>query len=78
MTSLLARAPAPGADTRGVVALIGFQKIGNLGLGYLSAVLRREGFDVRVIDIEQPPDDIVRQVSEAQPLLVGFSLIFQY
>lgn len=78
MTSLLARAPAPGVDTRGVVALIGFQKIGNLGLGYLSAVLRRAGFDVRVIDIEQPPSEIVRQVTEADPMLVGFSLIFQY
>jgi hypothetical protein len=37
-------------DGRPVVVLIGFQKIGNLGLGYLSAVLRRAGFDVRVID----------------------------
>jgi len=78
MASLPARATAPGVDTRGVIALIGFQKIGNLGLGYLSAVLRRAGFEVRVIDIEQPPAEIVRQVTEAQPLLVGFSLIFQY
>ncbi|MBL8556168.1 MAG: B12-binding domain-containing radical SAM protein [Phenylobacterium sp.] len=72
------RATAPVADARGVVALIGFQKMGNLGLGYLSAVLRRAGWDVRVIDIEQPPEEIVRIVAEARPLLVGFSLIFQY
>ncbi|MBL8772625.1 MAG: B12-binding domain-containing radical SAM protein [Phenylobacterium sp.] len=72
------RASAPVADARGVVALIGFQKMGNLGLGYLSAVLRRAGWDVRVIDIEQPPEAIVRAVADARPLLVGFSLIFQY
>jgi radical SAM superfamily enzyme YgiQ (UPF0313 family) len=72
------RANAPAPDARGVVALIGFQKMGNLGLGYLSAVLRRAGWDVRVIDIEQPPAEIVRTIVEAKPLLVGFSLIFQY
>lgn len=72
------RASAPVADARGVVALIGFQKMGNLGLGYLSAVLRRAGWDVRVIDIEQSPEAIVRAVADARPLLVGFSLIFQY
>lgn len=72
------RANAPVADARGIVALIGFQKMGNLGLGYLSAVLRRAGWDVRIIDIEQPPAEIVRTIVEAKPLLVGFSLIFQY
>jgi anaerobic magnesium-protoporphyrin IX monomethyl ester cyclase len=66
------------ADGRPVVVLIGFQKIGNLGLGYLSAVLRRAGFDVRVIDIEAPIGGIVRDVAASRPLIVGFSLIFQY
>lgn len=78
MAPLSPRADAPGVDARGVVVLIGFQKMGNLGLGYLSAVLRRAGFGVRVIDIEQEPAEIVRQALDAEPLLVGFSLIFQY
>ena len=64
--------------SRAVVVLIGFQKIGNLGIGYLSAVLRRAGFDVRVIDIEASPEGIVDEVIDARPALVGFSLIFQY
>jgi radical SAM superfamily enzyme YgiQ (UPF0313 family) len=67
-----------GASARPVVVLIGFQKIGNLGLGYLSAVLRQGGFEVRVIDIEEPPAQIASEVVAARPLLVGFSLIFQY
>ena len=64
--------------SRGVVVLIGFQKIGNLGIGYLSAVLRRAGFAVRVIDIEASPADIIEEVIGERPVLVGFSLIFQY
>ncbi|MBA3811757.1 MAG: B12-binding domain-containing radical SAM protein [Caulobacteraceae bacterium] len=66
------------AGSRPTVVLIGFQKLGNLGLGYLSAVLRGAGFQVRVLDIEAPPAEIFAAVTAAKPLLVGFSLIFQY
>lgn len=78
MASLMGDAESDRADCRGVIVLIGFQKIGNLGLGYLSAVLRRAGFDVRVVDIEAPAAEIVREVTARRPLLAGFSLIFQY
>lgn len=71
--------PTPNRESgRAVVVLIGFQKIGNLGIGYLSSVLRRAGFHVRVIDIEAPAEEIIRQVAASRPVLVGFSLIFQY
>jgi len=58
--------------------LIGFQNQGNLGLGYLAAVLRRAGYDVQVVDIEQDPSEIVRIARESNPVLIGFSLIFQF
>ena len=58
--------------------LIGFQSMGNLGLGYLAATLRQSGYDVRVLDIELPERALVEAVRDAQPLLVGFSLIFQF
>ncbi len=58
--------------------LIGFQNQGNLGLGYLAAVLRRSGYDVQVVDIEQDPNEIVRIARELNPVLIGFSLIFQF
>ena len=58
--------------------LIGFQNQGNLGLGYLAAVLRRSDYDVQVVDIEQDPDEIVRIARELNPVLIGFSLIFQF
>ena len=60
------------------VILVGFQNQGNLGLGYLAAVLRRHGYPVQVIDIEQDPEEIVRIASELKPILIGFSLIFQF
>lgn len=65
-------------DSERSVVLIGFQKMGNLGLGYLSAVLRKAGFTVRVLDIEAPPEELLEAVKAARPVLVGFSLIFQY
>ena len=58
--------------------LIGFQNQGNLGLGYLAAVLRRSGYAVEVVDIEQDPREIVRIARELNPVLIGFSLIFQF
>jgi len=64
-------------DQRPVI-LVGFQNQGNLGLGYLAAVLRRNGYPVQVIDIEQDPHEILRIASELNPILMGFSLIFQF
>jgi radical SAM superfamily enzyme YgiQ (UPF0313 family) len=58
--------------------LVGFQNQGNLGLGYLAAVLRRSGYAVQVVDIEQDPVEIVRIARELNPVLIGFSLIFQF
>ncbi|HKY43116.1 MAG TPA: cobalamin-dependent protein, partial [Pyrinomonadaceae bacterium] len=64
-------------DQRPVI-LVGFQNQGNLGLGYLAAVLRRHGYPVQVIDIEQDPHEILRIATELNPVLMGFSLIFQF
>ena len=58
--------------------LVGFQNQGNLGLGYLAAVLRKSGYAVQVVDIEQDPHEIVRIARELDPVLIGFSLIFQF
>src|ERR1041385_2128676 len=65
-------------DTSRPVMLIGFQHQGNLGLGYLAAVLRQYGYSVQVVDIEQEPEDILKLALEIKPILIGFSLIFQF
>ena len=65
-------------DTSRPVMLIGFQNQGNLGLGYLSSVLRQYGYSVHTVDIEQEPEKILQIAQELNPVLIGFSLIFQF
>jgi anaerobic magnesium-protoporphyrin IX monomethyl ester cyclase len=65
-------------DTSRPVMLIGFQEQANLGLGYLAATLRREGYNVTVFDFEQPREQILAAAKALNPVLIGFSLIFQF
>jgi anaerobic magnesium-protoporphyrin IX monomethyl ester cyclase len=63
--------------TRNVV-LIGFRNQGNLGLGYLAATLERVGYHVEVIDVDAPPREVLETILSLDPVVVGFSLIFQF
>lgn len=65
-------------DVARPILLIGFLDQGNLGLGYLAATLRAFGYRVEVADVEASPEDIVALVKRIDPLLIGFSLIFQF
>lgn len=58
--------------------LVGFQDQGNLGLGYLASVLQVNGFSCSIVDIGRGPDAILSEIRSSEPLVVGFSLIFQY
>src|SRR5580693_4543361 len=84
MDSGAGAAPLSAADTsafvggRARVALIGFQDQGNLGMGYLAAVLRRHGCPAAMMEVRDGPEAIAARLLERQPLLVGFSLIFQF
>lgn len=60
------------------ILLIGFLQQGNLGLGYLSAVLQQNGYRVVVADIERDPDELVDLARSLDPLVIGLSLIFQF
>jgi hypothetical protein len=64
-------------NTSRPIILIGFLRQGNLGLGYLSAVLRQFGYRVEVLDFEQDPAALAAAARRIDPLLVG-SLIFQF
>ena len=67
-----------GRDTSRPVMLVGFQNQGNLGIGYLAATLRQFGYTVWVFDFETDPQKILEAATSSRPLLVGFSLIFQF
>lgn len=60
------------------VALIGYQDQGNLGMGYLASVLQERGRRVRMIDVRDDAEAIAAELLSARPLVVGFSLIFQF
>ncbi len=64
--------------TQRPVFLIGFQNQGNLGIGYLAATLRAHGYSVRVFDFESDPAVILAAAQRQRPLLIGYSLIFQF
>lgn len=65
-------------NTTRPILLIGFQHQGNLGLGYLAAKLKRHGYRVATCDVESEPEEIVNRALELDPMIIGFSLIFQF
>jgi anaerobic magnesium-protoporphyrin IX monomethyl ester cyclase len=60
------------------VALIGYQDQGNLGMGYLAAMLREHRWSAEMIDIRDGSERIAARLTSSPPLVVGFSLIFQF
>jgi radical SAM superfamily enzyme YgiQ (UPF0313 family) len=69
---------ARSRDTTRTVALIGFKRQGNLGLGYLASTLRARNYHVEVLDFEDEFESILDSVKRLNPVIVGFSLIFQF
>ena len=65
-------------NTARPILLVGFQHQGNLGLGYLASTLRQHGYSVIICDIEAPPAEIVATAVKSNPMIIGFSLIFQF
>ena len=65
-------------NTSRAIVLIGFQKQANLGLGYLASTLRSQGYQVKVLDFELDRSEILAAVQAVDPILIGFSLIFQF
>ncbi len=74
----LPRKSDPRRDTAADVVLIGYQDQGNLGMGYLAAVLQQRGYVVDMVDIRDGAESIATRLIGRPPLVVGFSLIFQY
>lgn len=62
------------------VVFVAYQDQENLGVGYLSSMLlSKETVEaVETVDFRSSFDEICEQVKKADPLMVGFSLIFQY
>ena len=63
---------------RGGVVLIGFQDQGNLGMGYLASSLMAYDHPVELIEFRDDAESTIARIREAKPVVVGFSLIFQF
>jgi anaerobic magnesium-protoporphyrin IX monomethyl ester cyclase len=59
-----------------VIVFIGLKEYDNLGLGYMSAVLKENGFVTRTLDINRKRTEILSSVQKQNPLLIGFSVIY--
>ena len=59
------------------VIFIVFGDYSNLGVGYLSAVLNQAGVESRIIDFRLPYEDILKDLKQSDPLVVGFSVIYE-
>jgi radical SAM superfamily enzyme YgiQ (UPF0313 family) len=58
--------------------LIGFQQEANLGIGYLASTLRQAGYRVEICDFQLDKEEVLKAAQSLNPLIVGFSLIFQF
>ena len=64
--------------TRNNVVFVCINTYENLGVGYLSSMLSEAGFKSRIIDIRKGENEILKIVRRDEPVLIGFSVIFQY
>ena len=57
------RQPPKDTDPVPDVVLVGYQDQGNLGMGYLAAVLQEQGRTVEMIDVRDRPDSIAARLA---------------
>ena len=60
------------------VVFVAFEERENLGIGYMHAILSGAGYRVSIIDISKDKSEILRELLEQDPVVVGFSVIFEY
>jgi radical SAM superfamily enzyme YgiQ (UPF0313 family) len=60
------------------VVFVAFKEYDNLGVGYLASILAEEGYEPLIIDFRNDREEILEVIKKLNPLIVGFSVIFQY
>jgi anaerobic magnesium-protoporphyrin IX monomethyl ester cyclase len=60
------------------VVFIAFKEFDNLGVGYVASMLSVKGSRTHIIDFRNSREEILELVRKENPLVVGFSVIFQY
>jgi len=60
------------------VVLVAFKEFDNLGVGYLASVLSEDGYDPVILDFRDGKEKILKIIKSLKPLIIGYSVIFQY
>jgi anaerobic magnesium-protoporphyrin IX monomethyl ester cyclase len=60
------------------VLLVAFKEFDNLGVGYLASMISEEGYEPLIIDFRMGREEILKIIKKVKPLILGFSVIFQY
>ncbi len=60
------------------VLFVAFEEFDNLGIRYISSVLAGNDFRIRIIDIRKGKKRILEAVRDINPLIIGFSVVYQY
>jgi len=60
------------------VVIVAFKEFENLGIGYLASVLSEEGYIPVIINFLDGKEEILKKIKKVKPLIIGFSVIFQY
>ena len=60
------------------IAFVAYFDQDNLGVGYMASLLLEKAFAITLIDMRQPAQEVLRDLLAARPLIVGFSIVFQY
>lgn len=63
---------------RSPVVLIAFEEFDNLGTGYLASVLSDAGYESIIIDVRIEKEEILEKLLDANPFIVGFSVVFEF
>lgn len=62
----------------GPVIFVAFREFDNLGVGYLASTLQKEGYESMILDLRSGKNGILKTIKKNRPLIVGFSVVFQY
>jgi len=60
------------------IVLIAFLEQDNLGIGYVGSVLHNQGLEVYILDFRLGKQTILDRLKAINPIVVGFSVIFQH
>lgn len=60
------------------IVIVAIKESENLGIGYLTSVLNEAGYNTRIFVFRENSEEILELLREEDPVMVGFSVVYQY